>query len=99
MKFSGTLLSLLSLAVTSVIAVPSPAPAGGPSTNAFDVNTLSRGNHFGAPKGPGQQGAKPGWYYGKHPHQHPKLPCLSGVSAISAFLFLLLVRLYGERRD
>ncbi|KAJ2924605.1 hypothetical protein H1R20_g12493, partial [Candolleomyces eurysporus] len=74
MKFAATLTTLLSLVITGAIAEPSHTT----NINAFNVDALSRGNHFGAPQHPGRPGAKPGWYYGKNPHKHPRLPCLSG---------------------
>ncbi|KAF6764664.1 hypothetical protein DFP72DRAFT_839727 [Ephemerocybe angulata] len=68
-----TLLTAILLSASTAVAIPSIDPAT--SAIGFD---LSRQNHFGAPKRPGQPGAKPGWYFGRHPERHPKLPCLSG---------------------
>jgi len=81
MKFSATFLTL-AFGMAGVTASPVTYTNKTPYSNDLDIfagagfTSLTRVNHWGAPKHPGAKGARPGWYYGRDPKKHVHVPCI-----------------------
>jgi hypothetical protein len=79
MRLTSFFLSLIALVFVTVSAAPATdtlLDRGLPSL--LGIDWTERG-HYNAPVEPWKNGARPGWYFGKHPEKYPKLFCLGGV--------------------